>query len=316
MHKKIVAAFFMTCLLVVAAACGNSTSGQSGESEKTEEKTVQIEATNGTVDVPADPKRIVVLDYGVLDTLERLGEKDRVVGIPRQKVPEYLKTFDNDTYTNLGSLKEIDLEKLNSLEPDLIISSGRTTDLNEKFEKIAPTVQLSIDNQKYMESFKNNVMQVAKLVGKEDEAEHELNQIDEKIDNLKANVPSDQKSLTILANEGKASVFGSKSRYGLINDVFGFASVDSTIESSTHGQSVSTEYISEKNPDYLFVIDRSAVVTDKPSAKKVIENELVQKTNAYKKDQIVYLNPEVWYFAGGGLESMNIMIDEVAEAVK
>ncbi|EUJ37283.1 periplasmic binding protein [Brochothrix thermosphacta DSM 20171 = FSL F6-1036] len=55
---------------------------------------------------------------------------------------------------------------------------------------------------------------------------------------------------------------------------------------------------------------------EKRAVKKVIENELVEKTNAYKEKQVVYLDPEVWYFAGGGIESFNKMIDEIGNVVK
>lgn len=51
-------------------------------------------------------------------------------------------------------------------------------------------------------------------------------------------------------------------------------------------------------------------------AKKVVENELVETTNAYKNKHVVYLNPEVWYLGGGGLESVNEMIDEVGAVIK
>ncbi|MFD2616205.1 siderophore ABC transporter substrate-binding protein [Terrilactibacillus laevilacticus] len=307
--KKIITMAFLAIIMIVATACGNSSQEPKGE-------TISVKGTNGTVKVPKNPKKIVVLDYGILDTLDKLGETDKIVGIPQQKVPAYLKKFKDEKYTNLGSLKEVDLEKINSLAPDLIISSNRLADLNDKLKKIAPTVQFTVNDKDFLNSFKSNMTELASIFGKEDQAKKEVDQLNKKIDALKSKVPTDKKVLTIMANEGKASAFGSNSRYGLIYDVFGFKSADDQIEASPHGQSVSNEYISQKNPDYLFVVDRSAVVDGKPSAKKVIENELVQKTNAYKEKHVVYLNPEVWYFAGGGLESLNIMIDEVQKGIE
>lgn len=85
--------------------------------------------------VPKNPKKVVVLDYGVLDTMDKLGLGDTVVGMPRENVPSYLKKYDTDKVENLGGLKEVDIEKINELAPDLIISSGRMSDMNEKFEK-------------------------------------------------------------------------------------------------------------------------------------------------------------------------------------
>lgn len=41
-----------------------------------------------------------------------------------------------------------------------------------------------------------------------------------------------------------------------------------------------------------------------------MENKLFKKTNAYKNDQVVYLNMDAWFF-GGGLQSMEMMIEDI-----
>jgi iron complex transport system substrate-binding protein len=75
------------------------------------------------------------------------------------------------------------------------------------------------------------------------------------------------------------------------------------------------QYIVEKDPDYLFVIDRGAVVGGESSAKELIENDLVKNTKAYKNDQIVYLSPDYWYLSGGGLTSVAEMVKEVEGSI-
>lgn len=119
----------------------------------------------------------------------------------------------------------------------------------------------------------------------------------------------------MLANEGKVSAYGAGSRYGFIHDVFGFKAADEKIEASTHGQSITFEYILEKNPGILFVIDRTAAVGGEVGAKETIENELVKKTDAFKNGKIIYLDGTNWYLSGGGLQSMKSMIDEVRSAL-
>jgi iron complex transport system substrate-binding protein len=49
-----------------------------------------------------------------------------------------------------------------------------------------------------------------------------------------------------MTNEGQVSAFGDGSRYAIINDTFGFKSADDQIIASTHGQSVSYEYVLKK----------------------------------------------------------------------
>ncbi len=53
-------------------------------------------------------------------------------------------------------------------------------------------------------------------------------------------------ALVVLVNEGQLSAYGKGSRFGLIHDTFGFKAADDKIEASTHGQSVSYEYVLEK----------------------------------------------------------------------
>ncbi len=127
---------------------------------------------------------------------------------------------------------------------------------------------------------------------------------------------SDKKGLVILANDGQVSAYGPQSRFGIIHDVFGITPVDPNIKADTHGNKVSFEYILEKNPGYLFVVDRGAVVGGKSSAKQVVENEIVSKTNAVKDGNVVYLDPNYWYLSGGGLESVSEMVKEVSKALK
>ncbi len=81
--------------------------------------------------------------------------------------------------------------------------------------------------------------------------------------------------------------------------------------------SVSFEYIAEKNPDYLFVIDRDAVVASEgEEAESVIENEPVEGTKAFQNDNIVCLDPGMWYLSGGRLTSVADMTKAIEAGLK
>lgn len=96
---------------------------------------------------------------------------------------------------------------------------------------------------------------------------------------------------------------------------FGFAPADSNIEVSKHGQSITFEYILEKNPDYVFVIDRAAVAGGNVTAEQIFDNDLIKETDAYKNGRIVYLTSQIWYVASGGLQGTNIMIEDIQQAL-
>lgn len=291
---------------------------QTQQEQSAEQTTVQITDANGEkAELKKNPKRVVVFDYGVADILKNLGV-DAVVGLPKNgKMPEILSNYSDDKYTNVGSLKETDFEAVESLNPDLIIIGGRQAEDIDSFKEIAPTVNLAVDGQDYMNSFKTVVTDLGKLFDKEDEAKKAIDEIEAKIE--KVNKTVKEKGLTasvVMANEGNISAFSAKSRYGLIYNGLGFAEVDKNIDDSTHGQQVSFEYFLENKADYVFVVDRGAITGKGDSASKLFDNEVMNKTEVAKNGNIVYLNSVIWYTMTGGIESTNQMIDEIADAVK
>ena len=291
---------------------------QTKQEQNVEETIVKVTDSNGeAVELEKNPQRVVVFDYGVADILKNLGV-DAVVGLPKNgKMPEILSNYSDDKYTNVGSLKETDFEAVESLNPDLIIIGGRQAEDIDSFKEIAPTVNLAVDGQDYMNSFKTVVTDLGKLFDKEDEAKKAIDEIEAKIE--KVNKTVKEKGLTasvVMANEGNISAFSAKSRYGLIYNGLGFAEVDKNIDDSTHGQQVSFEYFLENKADYVFVVDRGAITGKGDSASKLFDNEVMNKTEVAKNGNIVYLNSVIWYTMTGGIESTNQMIDEIADALK
>ena len=291
---------------------------QTQQEQSAEQTTVQITDANGEkAELKKNPKRVVVFDYGVADILKNLGV-DAVVGLPKNgKMPEILSNYSDDKYTNVGSLKETDFEAVESLNPDLIIIGGRQAEDIDSFKEIAPTVNLAVDGQDYMNSFKTVVTDLGNLFDKQDEAKKAIDEIEAKI--AKVNKTVTEKGLTasvVMANEGSISTFSAKSRYGLIYNGLGFTEADKNIDDSTHGQQVSFEYFLENKSDYVFVVDRGAVTGKGEAASKLYDNEVMNKTEVSKNGNIVYLNSVIWYTMTGGIESTNQMIDEIADAIK
>ena len=320
MKKKLAMIFMMALLALAAVACGSNSANQSAPAPAAQEpEELTIKHQLGETKVKKNPQHVVVFDFGILDTLDKLGVE--VTGVPQGNIPPYLEKYKDAKYKNVGSLKEPDFEKISALKPELIIISGRQQEAYKELTKIAPTIFMGVDQKRYMESFTGNSKMLGQIFGKESQVEQELTAINASIDKLKAKAAASGKNgLIILANDGKMSAYGSASRFGIIHDVFGVAPVDKTIEVSTHGQSISAEYIVEKNPDYLFVVDRGAVVKGEngqvSSAKSVVENELVKKTKAFKDGHIVYLDPNYWYLSGGGLISVAEMVNEIDKGLK
>jgi iron complex transport system substrate-binding protein len=318
--KKLGLFSLIITMIFLLAACGGkeeASTTASKEAEKTEEESKEVTITHeyGEVTLEKSPEKVVVFDFGVLDVLDTFGVE--VAGLPQAVVPKSLEKYAGTEYTNVGSLKEPDFEAIHHLEPDVIFISGRQAELYDQFAEIAPTVFVDVDYANYIPSLEKNFNLLADIFEKEDVLSSKMKELKASIDELnKEASASDSKALILLANEGKVSAYGPASRYGFVHDVFGFKAVDENIEVSQHGQSITFEYILEKNPDVIFVIDRSAAVGGEVGAKETIENELVKKTNAFKNGKIIYLDPVNWYVAGNGIQSTQDMVEEIKAALK
>lgn len=316
--KKLYMVFLAALLAVIVAACGSNEGSTTADNEKKEtkkEETITVQHELGETKVDKNPDKVVVFDFGTLDSMDKLGIN--VTGVPQDSMPSYLSKYEDKKYENVGGLKEPDFEKISEINPDLIIISGRQADQYDEFTKIAPTIHMGLDTENYMTSFKKNAQTLGEIFGKEAEVEKEVAAVEKTMATVKEEAQASKKNgLIVLVNEGKVSAYGPGSRFGIIHDELGITPVDAGIKASTHGQGVSFEYIVEKNPDYLFVVDRSAVVGGESSAKQALENELIKKTKAYKEGNIVYLDPNYWYLSGGGLLSVAEMAKEIEKAVQ
>lgn len=278
---------------------------------------ITVENVAGKQSVPQNPQKVVVLDFGAADTIRALGATDKIVGFPQSgKIPSYLSEFADKKFQNVGDLKEQSLEQINEIAPDLIIASKRQEKMLDKFKEIAPVFFIDHDYKNYYDSFQQNVTALGQIFEKEKIAKEKLSALD-KVVNQVAKDAQHKTALLVLVNESKMSAFGDGSRYGMVYQKYGFQPIDPNIKSSTHGQSVGFEYVLEKNPDFLLVIDRTAAITEKANnAQKVLDNEIIKQTKAYKEGNIVYLDAANWYLAFGGLESMEIISKELSNAVQ
>lgn len=309
---------FLNCAVAALVVYSSCNSNSQGETEQSDENVMTVEHLSGSTNVKMNPENVVVLHFGALDTYEDLGLQSYVKGIAASNTPTYLSSFENqDGLVDVGTIKEANIEKVNAVEPDLIIIGGRMAANYDEISKVAPTINLDIDMDNYLESFKDNQRIIGKLYDKEEEVERELEDIDTRIARIRSKADaSGKKALIVLTNEGRMSAYGKGSRFGIIHDVFGVQAADDNIDASTHGQSISNEFIKEVNPDILFVIDRGAAIKRETASLAQFANPLVQQTNAYKNDKVIFLNPEVWYLSGGGLKSIKMMLDEVEGVIE
>ncbi|WP_273728526.1 siderophore ABC transporter substrate-binding protein [Brucella gallinifaecis] len=275
---------------------------------------VAVKHAQGETTVATNPEKVVVFDFATLDNLDRLGVK--IIGVPGSiAYPEYLKKYDGPDYTKVGTLFEPDYEAVNAAEPDLIIVGGRSAAKYGELAKIAPTIDLTVPAKEFISGTEANIEKLGQIFGKETEAKAEVDKLNSELAALKEKTKGKGKGLMILTSGGKISAYGPGSRFGVLHDSFGVEPAAPDLSVGNHGQPVSSEFILETNPDWLFVLDRDAAIgREGTSAMQLLDNELVRQTNAWKNDQVVYLNAQNWYLVGGGLGALHNTIQQLSAA--
>lgn len=310
--------FLFALVLLIGTSCKNGKKSETSDSKTMEKvETIPVQtAHDNEIAVPLSPKRVVVFDIGALDVMDALGISDRIVAMPKQGIPQYLRKYEEDKdIVNAGGLMDPNFEKVDAARPDLIIIGLRQLKDYKEYAEIAPTYLYDLDYKNYVGSVTENVETLGRIFEVEEDAEKQLETMRQSIKKEKETIEkSDAKAVMVLFNNGKFSAYGQGSRFGYIFDDFGVKPQIEDIEASTHGASISSEYILENNPDILYVVDRNAAITEGQIQKKSIENAMIQRTKAFKNGKVIYLSPETWYIAGGGIQSIQKAIEETGAA--
>jgi len=278
--------------------------------------TVPVKHARGETAVPANPVKTVVMDLAVLDTLHALGVE--VTGVPSAaKLPPQLEQYADKRYLKVGTMFEPNYEVIHAAAPQLIFVAGRSAPKYDELSKLAPTVDLTVDAKDLVGSVARNTETLAAIYGKQALAKEKLDALRASISSLNAKAADAGTALIVLTTGGKMSAYGPGSRFGVIHDAFGIKPATTGLSVSNHGQAISFEFIAQTDPDWLLVIDRDAAIgREGVSAQRMLDNELVRQTKAWKHKRVVYLNGYNWYLMGSaGLTSMQQGVDEIARAL-
>lgn len=141
------AAAVLLSTALVLTACGSEDDGPGDTTGETH----SVKADNGTIEVPADPRRVVSIGNTTLPFIDMGGEPVGVTEVGASElglIPEGQRTT-FEAATNLGSSgDQVDLEKLASLKPDLILAQFPDSEfelVEKQLESIAPTVFWGLD---------------------------------------------------------------------------------------------------------------------------------------------------------------------------
>ena len=279
-------------------ACSSPNSSESKVNDTVSVDTIDIDTVKGKVSLAINPAPLVVYDMTLMQDLAALDVA--IAGMPSDLPLDNLQSKNQPEPKAVGTVFEPDLEALNAMQPQAILVGSRMAEKYDALSSIAPTLDMTIDTANIYESSKQRLLDLGALFDKSAQAATLQGNIDSLIDETKAVTKDKGKGLIVMVNGNKMSTYGEKSRYGFVHTVLDIPMADNQIADARHGQPISFEYLQKTNPDWLFVIDRTAAIgEDGIGAKAVLDNPLVAQTNAWSKDQVVYLSPDSYLAFGG-----------------
>lgn len=272
----------------------------------------------GETEVEQDPQRVVVLGVGPLDAIDQLGISPvAVTKFP--STPSYLQKYQSDDYPSAGSLFEPDFENIYMQKPDVIITGPRNAKHYAELSKIAPTIMYSVDgNLPFWQTTQQQWRNLGILFNKQQWVEDKIAKVSAEFSAIKGeNTASPKTALMVMSSGGNVSAFGAKSRFSPLFEEFGFKEAVKDIKTGRHGDVVSFEFIQEKNPQVLFILDRDSLVNKGHSTThEDFDNSLIHATDAYKNGHIVYLDVNAWYVDIAGMHAVDTMLSDIKQVVE
>ena len=277
---------FILVLLFAVFSCGK----KEDEKSKANAETKVNEKSEKKYD------RIVVLDPAVVEMVYLLGGEDKLVGIAKLERSKIWPEGKTEKVESVRTFINPSLEKIIALKPDLVIESFHSSDAIDKSLSSNNIEIIKIQANSIEDIFKN-FQKVAKILGKEKEAEKIIAEKRQKIEEIKKIDTTEKKGLFILAPT-PMRVFGKGT---LPNDIMEMLNIKN-IAAGMEGMSptLTPEYIIKENPDIIltFVKNPQEIVKANPQIKDI---------SAIKNNKFVVLE------TGQILRGSPRMIDYIAD---
>lgn len=226
-------------------------------------------------------KKIVVLDPAVVEMLYLLEEEDKIAAIAHAQTSVIWPEEKTKDLPDVGTLSKPSLEKIISFEPDLVVVSLHSSGLDKDLEPHGIKV-VSFPANSFDDIF-NNFLEVAKLVGKEEEAKVIIAEKKEMLEKIKQAEPLNKKGAFIYSSSPMMA-FGDNSLPGEILKIYGVQNLADKVKGER--PILTPEYIIEENPDFLLIgmglntIDEIVVANPQLKDINAIKNKNIIKANS------------------------------------
>ncbi|MET9327057.1 ABC transporter substrate-binding protein [Tsukamurella sp. NPDC003166] len=302
-----VAAALMVASLVFA---GCSTTGADDDKPAASGEKITVSTNKGDVEVPKNPKRVVVLDNTSAETVKAMGITP--VAIPKGLFAKSVlgDWISNRDVKDTGTHAEPKFDVIEDVKPDLIIGGYRFAKSEADIKKIAEKtgaafIDIAAEDaapKGRVETMRSSTITLGKIFGKDEQARQIVADFDKNLEAAKAQATGQSVFLSIV-NGGKIDN-GAKRMQPFVaplnlKDVFAGQAGDHHQNSG-----LTPEAIAQANPQWVIVMDRDAAVppTDGSTPKTAAETFRAQQAFAQvefqQKDRIFYLDNDFYLREG------------------
>lgn len=284
--KKIIRNSFYLALLIISIfviSCSkkNAENGKKGENKKY--------------------NRIVVLDPATVEMIYMLGAEDKIVGVANLERSKVWPEEKVAKLENVGTFMKPSLEKIIALKPDLVIMSALTgEELNNGLK--SNNIEAKRVQANSIEEIFTNFLEVAKMLGKENEANKIIAEKKAKLEEIKKIATGNKKGLFVMS-ASPLMVFGNDN---LPNDIMKLLNIKNIAENQKGRNPIVTpEFIMKENPDIIITLlpNPAQIVATNPQLKNV---------NAIKNSKFIVVNSS--QILRGSPRTID-QIEEIAKAV-
>lgn len=312
MRKKSFTVFvFLLAFSLLLSACEKSNTKEESK-EGTKKEMIPVEHAMGKTEVPANPKRVVILTNEGTEALLELGVKP--VGAVKSWTGDpwypHIKDKMKDVKV-VGDEGQVNVETIASLKPDLIIGNKmRHEKVYEQLKAIAPTVF----SETLRGEWKDNFKFYAKALNKEKEGQKVLADYDKRMKDLKAKLGDkvNQEISMVRFMPGDVRIYHGDTFSGVILKELGFKRPGDQNKDDFAERNVSKERISAMDGDVLFyfTFDKGNEKKGSELEKEYINDPLFKNLNAVKNNKAYKVDDVIWNTAGGVMAA-NLLLDDI-----
>lgn len=245
--------------------------------------------------------RIVVLDSATVEMIYMLGAEDKIVGVANLERSKVWPEEKVAKLESVGTFMKPSFERIITLKPDLVITSVLTDDnLNNGLK--SNNIEAKRIQANSIEEIFSNFLEVAKMLGKENEANKIIVEKRAKLEEIKKMATGNKKGLFVMS-ASPLMVFGNDN---LPNDIMKLLNIKNIAENQKGRNPIVTpEFIMKENPDIIITLlpNPAQIVATNPQLKNV---------NAIKNNKFIVVNSS--QILRGSPRTID-QIEEIAKAV-